>query len=48
MIKSKFNLSEIEVAIKDIKYLKALKATTHEIEITKKVLKLLIFCLTSF
>lgn len=37
-MKSKFNLSEIEIAIKDIKYLKALKATTQQIEITKKVL----------
>ena len=38
-MKTKFNLSEIEVAIKDIKHLKALKATNKEIEITKKVLE---------
>jgi hypothetical protein len=41
-MKTKFNLSEIEVAIKDIKHLKALKAlkaSNKEIEITKKVLE---------
>ncbi len=38
-MKTKFNLNEIEVAIKDIKHLKALKATNKEIEITKKVLE---------
>ena len=38
-METNFNLSEIEVAIKDIKYLKELNATNDEIEITKKVLK---------
>ena len=35
-MKTKFNLNEIEVAIKDIKHLKALKATNKEIEIFMK------------
>ncbi|MDC0232727.1 hypothetical protein OAJ95_02235 [Pelagibacteraceae bacterium] len=38
-MKTNFNLDEIEVAIKDTKYLKELNATNNEIEITNKVLK---------
>jgi hypothetical protein len=35
-MKTKFNLSEIEVAIKDIKHLKALKASNKELLIKGK------------
>ena len=34
-----FDINEIEVAIRDTKYLRELNATNDEIEITKKVLK---------
>ena len=33
-METNFNLNEIEVAIKDIKYLKELKTTNKEIEIS--------------
>ena len=38
-MKNNFDINEIEVAIKDTKYLKELNATNNEIEITNKVLK---------
>ena len=38
-MKTEFDLNEIEVAIRDIEYLKELNATEEEIEITKQVLK---------
>ena len=38
-MKNSFDINEIEVAIKDRKYLKELNATNNEIEITNKVLK---------
>ena len=38
-MKTDFDLNEIEVAIRDIGYLKELNATEDEIEITKQVLK---------
>lgn len=38
-MKTDFDLKEIEVAIRDIEYLKELNATEEEIEITKQVLK---------
>ena len=38
-MKNNFDLYEIEVAIRDIEYLKELNATEDEIEITKQVLK---------
>mgnify|MGYP001459133147 CR=1 FL=1 len=38
-MKTDFDLNEIEVAIRDIVYLKELNATEEEIEITKQVLK---------
>ena len=38
-MKTEFDLNEIEVAIRDIEYLKELNATEDEIEITKQVLK---------
>ena len=38
-MKNNFDINEIEVAIKDTKYLKELNATNDEIEITNKVLK---------
>ena len=37
-MKTEFDLNEIEVAIRDIEYLKELNATEEEIEITKQVL----------
>ena len=38
-MKTKFDINEIEIAIRDIEYLKELNATKEEIEITKKVLE---------
>ena len=38
-MKTNFDLNEIEVAIRDIEYLKELNATEEEIEIAKQVLK---------
>ena len=38
-MKTDFDLNEIEVAIRDIEYLKELNATEEEIEIAKQVLK---------
>ena len=38
-MKNNFDINEIEVAIRDIEYLKELNATEEEIEITKQVLK---------